>query len=163
MHIKLISKKIKFGNYKIKCAIGKRGISSKKREGDNYTPRGTFKFKGLLYRKDRVLNIKTSLFKKSIKENMGWCDDTNSKHYNKLIKFPFRYSAEKLYRSDYIYDIILIMDYNQNPVIKGKGSAIFLHISKKNYSPTLGCIAIKKKHMRLLLRMIHKNSKITIY
>ncbi len=94
---------------------------------------------------------------------MGWCDDTNSKHYNKLIKFPFRYSAEKLYRSDYIYDIILIMDYNQNPVIKGKGSAIFLHISKKNYSPTLGCIAIKKKHMRLLLRMIHKNSKITIY
>ena len=93
---------------------------------------------------------------------MGWCDDTNSKHYNKLIKFPFRYSAEKLYRSDYIYDIILIMDYNQNPVINGKGSAIFLHIASKKYKSTKGCVALQKKDFLKIIPLISKKTKILI-
>ena len=94
---------------------------------------------------------------------MGWCDDYKSDHYNKLIQFPFKYSAEKLYLKKNIYNIILILDFNMNPIIKKKGSAIFMHISNKKYSPTKGCVAISLKDMRLLLEKITNRSKITIY
>ena len=163
MHIKLKNKKIYFGEYKVKCAIGKRGISRKKREGDGCTPKGFFKFKYLFYRKDRVAKIKSYLKKIIIKKNMGWCDDPGSNSYNKLIKFPFFYSAEKLHKNENIYDLILVINYNLKPIIKNKGSAIFLHIAKKNYSPTEGCIAISKKDMKLLLGYINKKTKLIIY
>ena len=94
---------------------------------------------------------------------MGWCDDYKSDHYNKLIQFPFKYSAEKLYLKKNIYNIILILNFNMNPIIKRKGSAIFMHISNKKYSPTKGCVAISLKDMRLLLKKITNRSKITIY
>ena len=122
MHIKLINKNLYFDDYKLKCAIGKRGITSKKREGDKKTPKGTFKFVSLFYRKDRVKKISTSLKKNVIKKNMGWCDDPDSKYYNKLIKFPFKFSAEKLFLKKNIYDIILIINFNLKPVIKNKAS-----------------------------------------
>jgi len=163
MHIKLKNKKLYFGNYKIKCAIGKRGISRKKSEGDGCTPKGTFKFKYLFYRKDKISKIKSSLRKIPIKKNMGWCDDVKSNFYNKLIKFPFVYSAEKLYRKENIYDVIIIIDYNLKPIVKNKGSAIFLHIAKKNYTPTKGCVAISKKDMKLLLAFINKKTKLIIF
>ena len=162
MHIKLINKQLHFDNYKVKCAIGKRGISKFKKEGDNCTPRGTFKFIKLLIRNDRVKKLKANLKKLLIKKNMGWCDDIKSNHYNKLIKFPFKYSAEKLYKKENIYDIILVMDYNLRPVIKKKGSAIFLHVATKNYNPTRGCISVSKNNMRQLLKYITKKTKIII-
>ena len=163
MHLKLINNKILFQHYKIKCAVGKRGISKKKVEGDKVTPRGTFKIKCLFYRKDREKNIKTLVKKIIIKKNMGWCDDSKSKFYNKLIFFPFSYSAEKLYLKNNIYDMILILDYNMKPIIKNKGSAIFIHIAKRKYNKTEGCIAISKKDMRLLLKNINRKSRITVY
>ena len=163
MHIKLKNKKLYFGKYKIKCAIGKRGISKKKREGDACTPAGTFKFKRLYYRKDKLSKIKSYLKKIPIKKNMGWCDDPRSKSYNKLIKFPFIYSAEKLYKKESIYDVVLIINYNLKPIIKKKGSAIFLHIAKKNYSPTKGCVAVSKQDMNLLLNFINKKTKLIIF
>ena len=162
MHIKLINKKLSFSNHKVKCAIGKRGISKIKKEGDNRTPKGKYKFKTLLYRKDRVNLIKTSIKKKKINKNMGWCDDPKSNYYNKLIKYPFKYSSEKLYKKNNTYDIILVINYNLNPVIPGKGSAVFLHIATKNYKPTKGCIAVSKKNMRLILKHIKKNTTIII-
>ncbi len=163
MHIKLINKNLYFDDYKLKCAIGKRGITSKKREGDKKTPKGTFKFVSLFYRKDRVKKISTSLKKNVIKKNMGWCDDPDSKHYNKLIKFPFKFSAEKLFLKKNIYDIILIINFNLKPVIKNKGSAIFLHISKKNYEPTNGCIAVSLQDMKLLLSKINKKTILKVF
>ena len=93
---------------------------------------------------------------------MGWCDDVSSIHYNKLIRFPFSHGAEKLWLRDRIYDVIIIINYNLKPVIKNKGSAIFLHIAKKNYSPTKGCIAISKKDMFLLIGKIGKKTKLII-
>jgi len=93
---------------------------------------------------------------------MGWCDDPKSKMYNKLIKLPFNYSHEKLYKKENIYDIILVIDYNMNPVKKNKGSAIFIHIAKKNYKKTEGCIAIKKKEFLKILKVIKPNTKIKI-
>ncbi len=93
---------------------------------------------------------------------MGWCDDPKSNYYNKLIKYPFKYSSEKLYKKNNTYDIILVINYNLNPVIPGKGSAVFLHIATKNYKPTKGCIAVSKKNMRLILKHIKKNTTIII-
>ena len=94
---------------------------------------------------------------------MGWCDDPYSKYYNKLIRFPFKFGAEKLYLRKNIYDIILILNFNLNPVVKNKGSAIFLHISSKNYTPTNGCIAVSLKDMKLLLKKINKKTSLTIF
>ena len=163
MNIELKNKFLYFQNYKLRCSIGKRGISSKKREGDYKTPRGNYKFKYVLYRKDRISNLNSKLKKIIIKKNYGWCDDPRSKNYNRLINFPFKYSAEKLWLKENIYDIILVMNYNLSPIIKFKGSAIFLHIAKKKYQNTKGCIAISKKNMKFLISKINKKTKIKIY
>jgi L,D-peptidoglycan transpeptidase YkuD (ErfK/YbiS/YcfS/YnhG family) len=163
MNIKLKNKFLYFDKYKIKCAIGKRGITIKKVEGDNRTPTGIFKFKAIFYRKDRVVKIKTKLPKIVIKKNMGWCDDSSSKFYNKLITFPFNFTAEKLWMKDNIYDVILIINYNTKPIIKKKGSAIFLHISRKNYAPTKGCIAVSKKDMNLIIEKINLQTRLEIF
>ena len=163
MYIKLKNKFLYFRKYKIKCAIGKRGITSKKAEGDYKTPSGLFHFSSIFYRKDRIRKIKSSLTKIAINKNMGWCDDSNSKSYNKLIKFPFTPGAEKLWLRNNIYDVIIIINYNTKPIIKKKGSAIFLHIAKKNYAPTKGCVAISKKDMKLLVSKIDIKTELRIY
>ena len=162
MNIKLKRKYLYYLNYKIKCSIGKNGITKNKQEGDLKTPSGIFSLKKIFYRKDRIKLFKTTLKKNYIKKSIGWCDDPNSEHYNKEIKFPFNGSAEKLWRKDNIYDLIIILNYNFNPIIKNKGSAIFLHICKKNYAPTKGCVAINKKDMMNLIINIKKNTKLII-
>ena len=163
MNIKLKNKFLYFNKYKIKCSVGKRGITIKKLEGDNKTPAGVFKFKSLMYRQDRIPKIKSRLKKIIIKKNMGWCDDSNSKHYNKLIKFPFNFRAERLWLNKNIYDVIIVINFNMKPIIKKRGSAIFLHIAKKNYMSTKGCIAISKKNMKLLISKIDIKTKLKIY
>ena len=93
---------------------------------------------------------------------MGWCDDPKSKQYNKLVKLPFKYKFEKLYRKESIYDIILVLNYNMNPVIKNRGSAIFIHIAKNNYEKTKGCVAIKKVCLLKILKELKINSNVKI-
>ena len=115
MHIIVKNKFLIYGDYKVKCAIGKRGISSSKKEGDLTSPRGKFKIKGLFYRKDRIKKLITKLKKIPIMKNMGWCDDPKSKRYNKLVKLPYSQTTEKLYRKDNIYDLILVLNYNMSP------------------------------------------------
>ena len=153
---------LKYKELRFKCALGKAGIGKKKIEGDKITPRGTFKIVNIYYRKDRIKNIVTNLKLVKIKRNMGWCDDPESKKYNQLIKLPTKYCHEKLYRSDNLYDIILILNYNMDPIIKGKGSAIFLHLAKNLKNKTNGCIGLKKKDMLELIKKIKKNTKIII-
>jgi L,D-peptidoglycan transpeptidase YkuD (ErfK/YbiS/YcfS/YnhG family) len=162
MHILIKNKYLLYDNYRIKCAVGKRGIGKKKREGDSITPKGLFVVKFVLFRKDRVKKLSTKYKKFEIKKKMGWCDDIKSKKYNKLITLPFKFSSEKLYRKDNIYDIILVLNYNMNPVKKNKGSAIFIHVAKENYTSTKGCVAIKKIELVQLLRNIKKKTKIKI-
>ena len=162
MNIKLKKNYLYYLNYKIKCAIGKNGIAKNKREGDLKTPSGIFKLKKIFYRKDRIKIVNTILKKKTIKKNIGWCDDPSSRYYNKEIKFPFDGSAEKFWRKDNIYDLIIVINYNYNPIIKNKGSAIFLHICKKNYLATKGCVAINKKDMMNLIKNIKNNTKLII-
>ena len=93
---------------------------------------------------------------------MGWCDDPNSNNYNRLVKLPSFYSAEKLYRKDNIYDLILILNYNMDPIYKNKGSAIFIHVARKNYKSTAGCVAIKKSHLKNIVAKINKKTVVKI-
>ena len=162
MNIRLKRKYLYYLNFKIKCAIGKKGLTKNKQEGDLKTPKGIFKLKKVFYRRDRIKFFKSRIKKYYIKKNIGWCDDQNSKYYNKEIKFPFKGSAENLWRKDNIYDLIIILNYNLKPIIKNKGSAIFLHLCKKNYAPTKGCVAINKKDMMNLIINIRNNTKLII-
>ena len=153
---------LKYKNFVCKCTIGKKGIKSEKREGDNTTPRGTFSLGKIYYRKDRVSNVQSKLKKKKIMRGMGWCHDVNSKRYNRESKFLNYKKTENLFRQDLKYDIFVVINYNSNPVKIGRGSAIFLHLTK-NYAPTKGCVAMAKKNLIYLLSKIQKNTKIKIY
>tara|TARA_A100001015_G_C15037712_1_gene737407 strand:- start:2497 stop:2988 length:492 start_codon:yes stop_codon:yes gene_type:complete len=163
MHIFIKNKKLILNKYRIKCAIGKRGIGNKRKEGDKITPIGKFKIKTILYRKDRISGLKTKITKLPITRKMGWCDDPKSKKYNQLVKMPFEGSIEKLYRKDNTYDIVLVLNYNINPTIKGKGSAIFIHVARKNYRSTLGCIAISKINLKKIIKKINKSTIVNIH
>ena len=151
-----------YKDFKLKCSIGKSGLTNKKKEGDFSTPRGLFKLGTLYYRKDRIKSLKSILPKRVIKKNMGWCNDSSSKKYNKEINFPFVYKAEKLYRKDKKYDIFINIKYNQSPAKKNKGSAIFLHLSNKKYKPTAGCIALIKEDFMKILPLIDIKTKIMV-
>ncbi len=162
MHIYVKKNYLFFNDYKVKCAVGKRGIGTKKTEGDLITPKGEYKIKSILYRKDREKKLNSKIKKNVILKNMGWCDDPKSTKYNQLINFPFKYSAEKLYRKDNIYDIIVVIEYNMKPIKKNKGSAIFLHITKQNFKRTEGCVAIKKRDLKKIILKLNKKSKLII-
>ena len=148
--------------FKFNCCIGKKGSTSNKKEGDKKTPKGTFKIENLYFREDRVKKPRTLLKCIKIKKNMGWCDDINfPKKYNKLIKIEKKIRHEKLKRKDNKYDLLIPIKYNFNKPITGKGSCIFIHLTK-DYKPTAGCIALKKKDFLILVKLIRKNTKIKI-
>ncbi len=162
MHILINKKNLIYNDYKAKCSIGKRGIGRKRKEGDLITPIGKYKIEYILYRKDRIKKIKTRIKKTIIKKNMGWCNDPDSNNYNKLIKLPSVYSFEKLYKKENIYDVILVLNYNMNPIIKNKGSAIFIHAAKRNYQRTEGCVALKKRDLLKIIEKLKKSTKVMI-
>ena len=143
------------------CTIGKNGISKKKIEGDKKTPAGIFEIENLYYRKDRVKKPKTKLKCVEIKKNMGWCDDVRSKNYNKLIVAKKKIRYEKIFRTDTKYDLLIPIKYNFKKRILGKGSCIFIHLTK-DYKPTAGCIALQRNDFLILLKLINKNVKIKI-
>jgi L,D-peptidoglycan transpeptidase YkuD (ErfK/YbiS/YcfS/YnhG family) len=153
---------LKYKNLKFRCALGKAGVKKKTIEGDNITPKGIFKIIKIYYRTDKIKKIKTLIKKIKIRKDMGWCDDAKSPFYNQQIKLPTKYGHEKLYRSDNLYDLIVVLSYNINPIIKNKGSAIFLHIAKNSYQKTKGCIGLKKEHLIKIISEIKKNTKIKI-
>ena len=148
-------------DFKFKCCIGKNGFSKFKKEGDKKTPIGIFKLGKLYFRKDRFKKLETKLNRIPINKSMGWCDDANSLKYNKLIKINKKTKHEKMFRKDSLYDLLIPIEYNTKNPKKGDGSAIFLHLTK-NYKETLGCIAIKKEDMLVLLKLIDKKTKIKI-
>ena len=144
-----------------KCSIGKNGKKSKKSEGDLCTPKGVFKLNYLLYREDRVNIPKTKIQTKKITKSMIWCDDPRSNSYNKLKYNIDKFTYEKIYRKDHSYDYLIVIDFNQKKIIKKRGSAIFIHLTK-NYKPTAGCIALKKSDFEILLKIIMKKTFIKI-
>ena len=162
MIIKLKNKDtLNVGEFKLKCCIGKKGISKNKIEGDLQTPVGKFKLGNLYWRADRVKKPETKLLCKKIKKNMGWCNDSNNAYYNKEIQINNNIKHEKIYRHDYKYDLFILIKYNYLKTKKNKGSAIFIHLTK-NYKATAGCIALLKKDFLILSKMLKKNSQIII-
>ena len=153
---------LQLDEFKFRCCIGKKGSTIDKKEGDKKTPKGTYEIENLYFRKDRIKKPKTSLKCVEIKGNMGWCDDVRSpKKYNKLIKIDKKLKHEKLRRNDSKYDLLIPIKYNfKKPKIR-RGSCIFMHLTK-NYNPTAGCIALKKKDFLIMLKLINKNSKVII-
>ena len=147
--------------FKLKCCVGKKGVSKNKLEGDFQTPSGKFNLGNLYWRSDRVKKPETKLICKKIEKNMGWCNDSNSTYYNKEIKTSKNVRHEKLYRQDHKYDLFILIKYNYYKTKKNKGSAIFIHLTK-NYKATAGCIAVSKKDFLVLSRILKKNSKIII-
>ena len=153
---------LQIDEFKFKCCIGKKGSTNNKIEGDNKTPKGLFKIDHLYFRKDRMDKPKTLLKCIKIKNHMGWCNDVRfPKKYNKLIKKNKKYKHEKLKRKDYKYDLIIPIKYNFKRPVIGKGSCIFIHVTK-NYKPTAGCIALKVKDFRIMLKILKRNSTIKI-
>jgi L,D-peptidoglycan transpeptidase YkuD (ErfK/YbiS/YcfS/YnhG family) len=161
MNIIIKNRFLLYKGYKFKCCIGKSGIKKNKIEGDKSTPRGVFSLGKLYYRVDKIYKIKSNLRCKIIKKRMGWCNDSNNSKYNKEVDRRKILSSEKLFRKDYKYDAFININYNSKPVIKNKGSAIFLHLTK-NYKPTAGCIAIKKSDFLKLAQIINSKTKIKI-
>ena len=154
---------LQIDDFKFRCCIGKNGSTKNKKEGDKKTPIGTFKMENLYYRRDRIEKPSTLLKCIKIKKNMGWSNDVNfKKNYNKLIKINKKIKHEKLLRKDNKYDLLIPIKYNFRKPLVGRGSCIFIHLTK-NFKPTAGCIALKKKDFLIMLKLIKKNSKIQIF
>jgi len=150
-----------FEDFSFKCCIGRNGTTNNKIEGDKKTPKGLFSLGNVYYRKDRNFKPITKLNSIHTNKQMGWCNDVNNKKYNKLIKINKKIKHEKMFRKDYKYDYVIPINYNTKNIKIGKGSAIFIHISK-NYKKTAGCIALKKKDLLILLKIINRKTKIKI-
>ena len=152
---------LKVDDFKFKCCIGKNGVKKNKVEGDKCTPKGIFKLGTLYYRKDRVNKPTTNLKIKNIKKNMGWCNDSKNKLYNQEIKVNKNIKHEKLFRKDYKYDYLLVIEYNTKKIKPNKGSAIFIHLTK-NFKLTAGCIGLLQKDFLIMAKLINKKSTIKI-
>ena len=151
-----------FGDFKFKCCVGKNGFSKNKYEGDKKTPTGRYAIGSLYFRKDRKKPPKTKLKVFEIRKHMGWCNDINSlDKYNKLINFNSKLKCERLFRHDYKYDFLIPIKYNWNKPKIGRGSAIFIHLTK-NYRPTAGCIGLSEKDFLIMVKLLRKKTKIQI-
>jgi L,D-peptidoglycan transpeptidase YkuD (ErfK/YbiS/YcfS/YnhG family) len=145
---------LKLGNLTFPCAFGRAGIQVRKREGDGTTPVGAWRLRCVLYRADRVLRPRTVLPTRPLRLEDGWCDAPDDRNYNRLVRHPYPASAERLWRADGLYDVLVVLDYNASPRVRGKGSAIFMHVARSSYAPTEGCIALARGHLvRLLERL----------
>ena len=153
---------LQIDEFEFRCCIGKRGLTSNKIEGDKKTPKGTFEIGNLYFRKDRKEKPLTLLKCIEIKEDMGWSNDSRfPKKYNKLFKIQKKIKHEKLKRKDYKYDLLIPIKYNFKNPITGKGSCIFIHLTK-DYKPTAGCIALKEKDFLIMIKLIKRNTRIKI-
>jgi len=147
------------------CALGRNGIVTDKREGDGGTPVGLFALRELRYRTDRLARPASPLETHVIKPDDGWCDAPGDKNYNRFVTLPYPVSHEKLMRGDRLYDIVIMLGYNDDPVIVGKGSAIFFHLAKDKdgtLAPTEGCVALRLDDMQRLLTHITADTKMEI-
>ena len=150
-----------YKNFRFICKIGSAGISKKKIEGDGVTPLGIFRLLSIYYREDRVGKIFTKLPKYKINRNMGWSDDPKDPQYNKLVRIPRKFGFEKIFREDKAYDIIITTDYNSNPVVPNKGSAIFIHCDS-GAEHTQGCVSLKRRDILRILPNLSLQSRLIV-
>ena len=150
------------GSLTLPCSLGRSGISRDKHEGDGATPIGTFALRRLLYRADRLERPITKLPVGVITPDDGWCDEATDPAYNTQVKLPFAPSHEDLWREDHLYDLIVILGHNDEPVVPGAGSAIFLHVRAPDGGATAGCVAIACDSLLAILAQVDTGSRIVI-
>lgn len=150
------------GERRWRCAVGRSGVvpASAKHEGDGASPEGCWQLRQIFYRADRIATPSPHLPCIPIARDDGWCDDPQHPNYNQLVKLPFSASHEELWREDHVYDVIGVLGYNDAPVVPGKGSAIFLHIAKPDYSPTAGCAALAFADLIALLENVRPGTSL---
>jgi L,D-peptidoglycan transpeptidase YkuD (ErfK/YbiS/YcfS/YnhG family) len=144
------------------AAVGRAGVKADKREGDGATPAGTYPLVSVLYRKDRVAPPTSHLPVRPLAPNDGWVDAPSDARYNRFVELPYPASAEEMWREDELYDVLIVIGYNMEPVIPGAGSAIFLHVATPDFAPTAGCVAITKEVLLGLIALLGPGSTITI-
>ncbi len=154
--------KLEFNGKTYKCAVGKNGFAVDKIEGDNCSPIGEFSLRKVLYRADKIAKPKTGLAVEVISKNDGWCDAPDDVKYNLPVQLSYPARHENLWRDDDVYDVIIPLGYNDDPVISGKGSAIFMHVARENYQGTEGCIALKLVDLLEVLQGVDATTKIDI-
>lgn len=150
------------GGRKYLCAVGRGGIAEKKREGDGITPLGIWPIRYGFYREDRVTKPECALPFIPLSQEFGWCDESSDPHYNRLIKCPYTTSHETLWREDHLYNLVLVLGYNDDPVVSGKGSAIFMHLAREGHTPTAGCIALSEEDFREVLSRLTPHSRVAV-
>jgi L,D-peptidoglycan transpeptidase YkuD (ErfK/YbiS/YcfS/YnhG family) len=150
------------GALALPVAIGRGGIKANKREGDGATPRGVFHLKRLWWRADRHPRPRTQLPVRRIQRTDGWCEEPNDRHYNQPVTVPDGSKADRLTRTDQLYDFIIELDHNTRPRIAGRGSAVFIHITRPGFAPTAGCVALKLPALRRLLAQVGPHTRILI-
>ncbi|HEY1711012.1 MAG TPA: L,D-transpeptidase family protein [Rhizomicrobium sp.] len=136
-----------------RCSIGRGGIAIKQREGDGVTPAGLWPLRSAFYRADRLAMPDTALPVQALSRTDGWCDAPSDPNYNRLVSLPYEASHENLWRQDRLYDIVVMIGFNDAPVLAGKGSAIFLHIAREGYAPTEGCVGLALPDLLDVLRV----------
>ena len=144
------------------CALGRAGPRADKREGDGGTPIGRFPFRRLLYRADRVARIETRLPARHIARDDGWCDDPASPDYNKPVRLPHPAHHEEMWLESPLYDLVVVIGHNDDPVVPGVGSAVFLHVARDDWGPTAGCIAFKREDLLTVLAHVTTANAIDI-
>jgi L,D-peptidoglycan transpeptidase YkuD (ErfK/YbiS/YcfS/YnhG family) len=153
--------RLQFGQFSVPCALGFGGIKVLKREGDGATPTGRLAVRYALYRPG-ALRPRTALDVYPIHPEDGWCDSPFDRNYNRPVKLPYPASAERLWRSDRLYDVVVVLGYNDVPRVRNRGSAIFMHIARGGLKPTEGCIALRPKDLRRLLSMLPRGCEVIV-
>ena len=149
---------------RVRCALGPAGVvpAAAKREGDGASPAGVWPIRRVLYRPDRGLAPATALPLEAIAPDDGWCDAAQDPAYNRPVKLPYPASAERMWRDDHLYDLVVVLGHNDAPPTPGLGSAIFLHLAKPDYAPTHGCVAVARADLEELLRSANPGDAVEI-
>ena len=150
------------GPLTLPVALGHGGIKANKREGDGATPRGVFRLKRLWWRADRHPRPATLLPVQRIAADDGWCEDPSDRNYNRPVKLPPQSKADRLRRTDHLYDFIIELDHNTRPRVVGRGSAVFIHAARPGFAPTAGCVALELKMLRRLLARLGSHTRIMV-
>ena len=153
---------VEFGGRRFTCALGRGGRRARKREGDGATPIGTWMLRQVLYRRDRVLRPRTGLSVRAIRRDDGWCDEPSDRNYNRAVLLPYGGRTEALWRNDAVYDLVIVLSHNERPRERGRGSAIFMHLARRGYPATEGCIALSARDLRHVLACCRAGARIVV-
>lgn len=152
---------LEFEGLRVPCALGRSGVKALKREGDGATPRGRFPLRKIYYRLG-TSRPTSALRLGVIHHHDGWCDSPIDRNYNRPVRLPYPASAEHMWRSDGLYDLVVVLGYNDVPRVRNRGSAIFMHVARKGFEPTEGCVALQVHDLRRLISRLPRRCEISI-